>query len=226
MKSFKEYCLTSINEKVSRDCSNGPGIIPAGPFAGYKVLRVRHLDFKRKDGKERDHGFDCETFGAIVNALSRVKGVPSMRHMGEYQIVWKNRRGYQAAAIEVNQDKKIVKFITIMQLNRKCQTCYHAKGRPEIYLGPIDEPKLWESFEYPILFEKLGKAKTKYIPSVKALEMMPVGQELEIQSGANFMEILKVRDDLYEYSDDDGNVNSFKSPSEVVKFLKKETGLK
>jgi hypothetical protein len=137
MISFKEYLL----EKVSSDCSSGPGIIPAGPFAGYKVLRVKHLDSKRKDGKERDYGFDCETFEALVMGLSRIKGIPSMKHMGEYQIVWKNRKGYQAAAIEVDHERKIVKFITVMQLNRQCQTCYHSKGRPEIYIGPIDEPK-------------------------------------------------------------------------------------
>ena len=218
MTTFKQF----INEKVSPDCGSGPGIIPAGPFAGYKVLRVRHLDAKRKDGKERDYGFNCNTFQAIVNALSRIKGIPSMRHMGEYQIVWKNKKGYQAAAIEVNHSDKIVKFITVMQLNRKCQTCYHSKGRPEIYLGPIDEPKITESFD---LFEKIGKAKSKFIPSIKALENMPIGQELEIQIGSGFITIEKPREGYYEFSDDYGNNKSFKSPNDLVKFLKKEVGL-
>ena len=48
----------NINEKVSPDCSDGAGIIPEGPYKGWKVYRTNHIDDIRKEtGKERDHGF-------------------------------------------------------------------------------------------------------------------------------------------------------------------------
>ena len=125
-------------EKVSPNCDTGSGVIPDGPYKGWKVYRTSHLDDIRKpSNKERDDGFSCATFEVLVKKFlqKRALGINS----GKYQLTWKNSRGYQAVVVNVTNDNKTISFITVMQLNKKAARDYYAKG-PSIDLGLIKEP--------------------------------------------------------------------------------------
>ena len=141
---FKKYfneLMNPINlvERVSPDCSTGAGeITTAGPWKDFKVIRTSHLDDERNTGRERDHGFDCDTFDAIITKFlqKRPLGIKD----GKVQLTWKNSKGYQAAVVQVSNSKKNITFVTIMQLNRKKATQYETNGDPSIDLGIIKEP--------------------------------------------------------------------------------------
>lgn len=132
---FKEL----FTEKVTPDCSNGPGVIPEGPWKGFKVVRTSHLDDKRKpSNKDRDDGFDCQTFDALITKLMQKR--PLGLKSGKMQITWKNKDGVQAAVINISNDQKTITFITVMQLNRSNASKYETKGAPNIDLGLVKEP--------------------------------------------------------------------------------------
>ena len=135
---FKEY--NALYEKVSPDCSTGPGVIPEGPWKGFKVVRTGHLDDPRNppSKKQRDDSFDCDTFDALITKLMQKR--PMGLKSGKMQITWKNKEGYQAAVINISNDNQTITFITIMQMNRSSATKYETKGAPNIDLGLIKEP--------------------------------------------------------------------------------------
>ncbi len=130
---FKE-----LFEKVSPDCSTGGGEIPDGPWKDYRVIRTSHLDDERGTGRERDYGFDCDTFDALITKLMQKR--PMGLRDGKMQLTWKNSKGYQAVVVSVQTSKKTITFITVMQMNRKKATQYETKGAPSIDLGIIKEP--------------------------------------------------------------------------------------
>ncbi len=131
---FKE-----IFEKVSQDCSTGAGEIPSGPYKGWKAIRTNHLDDTRPPSeRERDANFDCQTFDALIDGF--LKKRPLGVQDGKYQITWKNKKGVQAFVINVDNSKKVITFITVMQLNKRSPQDYHAKGARAIDLGKILEP--------------------------------------------------------------------------------------
>lgn len=131
---FKEL----FTEKVSPDCSTGAGVIPEGPWKDFKVVRTSHLDDKRDTGRDRDHGFNCDTFDAIITKLMQKR--PLGLKSGKMQLTWKNPKGYQAVVVNISTDAKTITFITVMQMNRKKATQYETKGAPSIDLGIIKEP--------------------------------------------------------------------------------------
>lgn len=131
---FKEL----FTEKVSSDCSTGPGVIPEGPWKGFKVVRTSHLDDKRDSGRDRDHGFDCDTFDALITKLMQKR--PMGLKSGKMQLTWKNTKGYQAVVINISTDQQTITFVTVMQMNRSKATQYETKGAPSIDLGIIKEP--------------------------------------------------------------------------------------
>lgn len=131
--------VKNINEKVSPDCSDGSGIIPDGPYKGWKVYRTNHIDDIRKEtGKERDYGFTCKTFDLLINKFlaKRPLGIDS----GEYTLGWKNTKGYQTVVVNISNDTKVISFITVMQLNKKSIRDYKIRGKM-VNLGVIDAPK-------------------------------------------------------------------------------------
>ena len=130
---FKE-----LFEKVSKDCSTGPGVIPDGPYKGWKIIRTGHLDDKRDSGRDRDHGFTCSTFDALITKLMQKR--PMGLKSAKMQLTWKNSKGYQAVVVNVSNDQKQITFVTVMQLNRNKATQYETKGAPNIDLGIIKEP--------------------------------------------------------------------------------------
>ena len=126
-------------EKVSPDCSTGNGVIPDGPYKGWHIVRTNHLDDTRKTGKERDHGFDCDTFDAIVTKLLQKR--PMNIKDGKYSLSWRNIDGYQNVVVSVNNSQKSITFITVIQMNKKKAGDYHSKsGQISIDLGIIKEP--------------------------------------------------------------------------------------
>lgn len=126
-------------EKVSPDCSTGAGVIPDGPYKGWKVVRTSHLDDKREPSKlDRDHGFDCDTFDTLITKLTQKR--PMGLKSGKLQITWKNPKGYQACVINISNDTKSITFITVMQLSRGRANQYETKGAPSIDLGIVKEP--------------------------------------------------------------------------------------
>lgn len=140
---FKELFLKAnklLSEKVSPDCSTGPGVIPEGPWKGFEVIRTNHLDDVRDSGRQRDHGFDCDTFDAIITKLMQKR--PLGLNSGKMQLTWKNSKGYQAVVIQIDKEKKTITFITVMQMNRKKANQYETKGAPSIDLGIIKEPNV------------------------------------------------------------------------------------
>lgn len=132
--------IEALNEKVSPDCSTGPGVIPDGPWKEYEVIRTNHLDDPRNppNPKQRDAGFDCDTFDAIITKLMQKR--PLGLRGGKMQLTWKNPRGYQAVVVNIDTSKKTITFITVMQMDRKKATQYETKGAPSIDLGIIKEP--------------------------------------------------------------------------------------
>jgi hypothetical protein len=138
IEMFKELFI----EKVSNDCQTGSGVIPnVGPWKGYKAVRTNHLDEPRyPNGAERDEGFDCNTFDALVKGLikKRPLGLPE----GDFAIFWKNKDGVQNAMININKERKTITFITIIQQNKKKPADYRVKSMTaKIDLGSIPEPK-------------------------------------------------------------------------------------
>jgi hypothetical protein len=134
--TFKEFLL----EKVSPDCSTGSGVVPEGPWKGFKAVRTNHLDEPRPPkGEERDEGFDCNTFDEIMKSFfkKRPLGVAD----GDYSLFWKNSKGWQTAIINVNNDTKTIKWITVIQKNKKSMNDYRIKYKTiKINLGNIPEP--------------------------------------------------------------------------------------
>ncbi len=132
--NFKDY----LKEKVSPDCSDGPGVIPIGPWKDFKVIRTSHLDDDRKTGKDRDFGWQCDEFDTVMTKLfqKRPLGIKDAK----YTITWKNKKGYQSAVVSINNKKKTATFITIMQLNKKSSRDYIKSGTTLIDLGPLKIP--------------------------------------------------------------------------------------
>ena len=88
--NFYKMFTETINEKVSKDCSDGSGVIPDGPYKGWKVIRTRHLDEPRPPSeKERDDGFLCDTFENLV--LAFLKKRLNIQD-GKYLLEWKNNK--------------------------------------------------------------------------------------------------------------------------------------
>ncbi len=128
-----------LSEKVTPDCADGSGVIPDGPYKGWKVIRTSHLDDDRKNGKDRDVNFDCDTFDAIITKFlqKRPMGVKD----GKYSLSWRNIDGYQNTIVAVKNGNKSITFITVIQMNKKSARDYHAKsGQVSIDLGIIKEP--------------------------------------------------------------------------------------
>ncbi len=134
---FKELFIELI-EKVSPDCSTGDGVIPDGPYKGWHLIRTSHLDHVRPNGKQRDDSFDCSTFDAVITTLLQKR--PLGLKDGKMQLTWKNKRGFQALVVGIDNSKKSIVFVTIMQLNKKKATDYHTKGAANINLGILREP--------------------------------------------------------------------------------------
>lgn len=148
--NFKNYLLKiietenletkTLNEKVAPNCDSGGGEIPSGPYKGWKVIRTNHLDDIRPPAeKERDAGFNCETFDELIYAFlnKRPLGIKD----GSYSLTWKNSKGHQNFVVSVNNAAKTITFVTIIQLNRKGPNDYHAKDSASIFLGNINTPK-------------------------------------------------------------------------------------
>jgi hypothetical protein len=134
---FREM-FEELFEKVSRNCSDGSGEIPDGPYKGWQVIRTNHLDEPRPPSdKERDDGFDCETFEDLV--LAFLKKRPLGIKDDKYLIEYKNKKGYQSFVIKVLNKNKTITFITIMQLNKKRQGEYNITDERYIYIGTIKE---------------------------------------------------------------------------------------
>ena len=133
--TFKEY----LREVVSPDCADGAGVVPNGPYKGWKLIRTSHLDSKRPPSeRDRDHGFVCLDFNKIVTKLTQKR--PFGLKDGKTQIVWQNEKGYQSAVVAVDNNKKTITFVTIIQLNKKTATKYETKGMSSINLGIIKSP--------------------------------------------------------------------------------------
>ena len=136
METFKQFI-----ERVSQDCSTGAGELPmfVGPWKGFTVIRTNHLDDKRPPSeRDRDHGFDCGSFDSIISAF--LKKRPLGLKDGKYSLTWKNKKGHQNAVVNVNNDKKTITFITIIQLNKRQPNDYHAKGAAALFIGNISVP--------------------------------------------------------------------------------------
>ena len=134
---FKEL----FTEKVSNDCSTGSGVIPGiGPWAGYKAIRTNHLDDPRNppDPTQRDDGFDCNAFDAILKGLIRKRplGLPS----GDFAIFWTNAKGTQNAMININKDRKTITFVTMIQQSKPMNKYRVKAGTSKLDLGRINEP--------------------------------------------------------------------------------------
>ena len=135
MISFKNY----LSEQVTPDCANGAGVVPDGPYKGWKLVRTSHLDDKR-GSKDRDDGFDCETFDELMGAMNKKR--PLGINDGTWQLAWKNSKGYQTAIVSIDNSKKQITFITVMQLNKKKALDYHPKkGDKFLDLGKVLEPR-------------------------------------------------------------------------------------
>ncbi len=136
---FKEYLAKDLAEKVAPNCEAGGGEIPSGPYKGWKVIRTNHLDDIRPPSeKERDEGFDCDTFDKLIYAFLSKR--PLGINDGSYSLTWKNSKGHQNFVVSANNDKKTLTVVTIIQLNRKDQNGYHAKDSASIFLGNINKP--------------------------------------------------------------------------------------
>jgi len=137
---FKKIEALKLEEAVSGDCSDGSGVIPGGPYKGWNVVRTKHLDDPRPPSEiERDAGFECDDFSDLIQGLSRKR--PLGIADGKWQMTWKNQRGYQAFIIQINNQKKELIFLTIMQLNKKRALGYHPKpGDKFLDLGTIKIP--------------------------------------------------------------------------------------
>ena len=130
--SFKVFL-----EKVSQDCSDGRGIIPDGPYKGWKVLRTNHLDDYRGN-KQRDHNFECNDFEKIV--LKFLEKRPLGIEDGEYSITWKNQDGYQNAVVSVNNKFQVITFVTIIQMNKKTPKYTLKSNTRKVYIGIVNAP--------------------------------------------------------------------------------------
>jgi hypothetical protein len=111
---FKElFC-----EKVSPNCDNGSGVAPV-TIKGWKVIRTEHLDDPRPpSGKERDEGFTCDTFEELVEQFLKKR---PLIQSGNYNITWKNSKGYQSMIVSVNAEAKEMTFITIIHGNKSAR---------------------------------------------------------------------------------------------------------
>ena len=135
---FKELFL----EKVTPDCSTGSGVIPDGPWKGYKIIRTSHLDEPRNPPSpiQRDQGITCDYFDEVAKALFRKR--PLGLQDGKYALFWKNSRGVQNAMVQIDTDRKTITFVTMMQLNKRSINDYRLRpGDIKLDLGVIKEPK-------------------------------------------------------------------------------------
>jgi len=136
MIKFKE-----LFDSVSKDCSTGAGIVPGGPWNGYKIIRTNHLDEPRKEaGVQRDHGVTCDFFDEIAKALFRKR--PLGLRDGDYAIFWRNSSGVQNAMIDINTKRKTITFVTMIQHSKSNATKYKLRsGSSKLNLGIVKEPK-------------------------------------------------------------------------------------
>ena len=135
--TFKKY----LDEVVSPDCSTGSGVVPEGPWQGYKIIRTSHLDDPRNppDPTQRDQGVDCDFFDEIAKALFRKR--PLGLRAGDYAIFWTNSKGTQNAMVNINTDKKTITFITMIQQNKPMNKYRVKNGTVKLDLGRVLEPK-------------------------------------------------------------------------------------
>jgi len=135
--TFKDYLI----EKVSGDCSTGSGVVPEGPWQGYKIIRTSHLDDPRNPPSEiqRDQGVDCKFFDEIAKALFRKR--PLGLKSGQYAIFWTNSRGTQNAMVDIKAEKKTITFVTMIQQNKPMNKYRVRSGTVKLDLGIVKEPK-------------------------------------------------------------------------------------
>jgi len=127
--------LFRLSEKVSPDCSTGNGAM--FKVGDWVIGRTNHLDDPRPPSeKERDDGFFCKEFIKIIQMFMKVR--PYEIQEGKYNLVFKNKLGFQNCVISVNSEFKTMTFITIMQLNKKNMSDYTVKnGDKKIYIGEV-----------------------------------------------------------------------------------------
>ena len=134
--NFKLYL-----EKVSPDCSTGSGVIPEGPWNGYKIIRTSHLDDPRNppDPTQRDQGVTCDYFDEIAKALFRKR--PLGLRSGDYAIFWTNSKGTQNAMVNIKAEKQTITFVTMIQQNKPMNKYRVKSGTVRLDLGRVLEPK-------------------------------------------------------------------------------------
>ncbi len=135
MINFKKY----LKEVVSQDCSTGSGVIPDGPYQSWVVIRTNHLDSPRPPSERpRDYGWECDDFEDVVTAF--LKKRPMGIKDGKYLIEWKNKKGYQCLVMNIDNKRKEMTVITMIQLNKKSSGGYNASGAKFIGIGNINIP--------------------------------------------------------------------------------------
>ena len=130
-----------IVEKVSGDCSTGSGVVPGGPWNGYKIIRTSHLDEPRNPPSpiQRDQGVTCNYFDEIAKALFRKR--PLGMKTGDYAIFWKNAKGVQNAMVRIDAEKKTITFVTMIQQSKPMNKYRVKQGTVKLDLGIVKEPK-------------------------------------------------------------------------------------
>lgn len=127
--------IFKVHERVSKDCSTGSGsMFKVGKWI---IGRTRHLDDPRPPSeKERDAGFFCKEFVAVVKMF--LKKRPMNIESGKYHLVYKNKRGYQNCVVAVDNRFNTMTFITIIQMNKRSITDYKIKsGDKRIFIGEL-----------------------------------------------------------------------------------------
>ena len=131
----------SFLEKVSKDCSTGAGVVPDGPWNGYKIIRTNHLDDPRNPSSnvQRDQGVTCDFFDEIAKALFRKR--PLGLRDGTYAIFWKNSNGVQNAMVDIDTNRKTITFVTMIMQSKPMNKYRIKKGTMKLDLGIVKEPK-------------------------------------------------------------------------------------
>ena len=135
--NFRAY----LTEKVSGDCSTGSGVVPNGPWNGYKIIRTSHLDEPRNPPSpiQRDQGVTCDYFDEIAKALFRKR--PLGLRSGAYAIFWTNSKGTQNAMVQINTEKLSITFVTMIQQSKPKNKYRVKQGTVKLDLGRVLEPK-------------------------------------------------------------------------------------